>query len=295
MKINDVQVLPVGHELETPLKWGAFVISVKGSVFIRISTDDGITGWGEAGFSADFYPMINPIVDEVLKPILIGRDPFEIEKIWEDMYRATHKWGRRGMETYTISGVDIALWDIIGKACDKPVYQLLGGYQNRIKAYFAPSLKEATVIAREVEEAVEKGFKAIKLRTGLGVAEDLEIVRSARRVAGDGVDLLVDANMAYDYKTAVDMAKRFSDYNIYWFEEPILVKSLEQYVHEYSKLTSAVDVYVAGGESLFTRYEFTELIANKAVDIVQPDCTGVGGISECNTIWASRCTYFVVT
>ena len=110
--------------------------------------------------------------------------------------------------------------------------------------------------------------------------EDLEIVRTAREVAGDDVDLMVDANMAYDYKTALRMANRFAEYDIRWFEEPIRVGSLGQYVSEYSKLTSSVGVYIAGGESLFTRYEFTGLIANKVVDIVQPDCTGVGGISE---------------
>ena len=284
MRIHDVKVLPIGHNLEKPIRWGSFEISVKGSVLVRVSTGEGIIGWGEAGFSSDFYPMIKPIVDEILQPILIGRDPFEIEKIWEDMYRATHKWGRRGMETYAISGVDIALWDIIGKACDKPVYKVLGGYQDRIKAYFAPSLKEASVISKEVEAAVEDGFKAIKLRVGLGMDEDLEIVRSARQVAGDGVDLMVDANMAYDNKTALEMAKRFSDFDIRWLEEPILVESPEQYTRELSKLTSSVGIYIAGGESLFTRYEFTEIIANHAVDIIQPDCTSVGGISEAKKI-----------
>lgn len=147
MRITEVKVLPVGHKLETPLRWGSLEVFYRGSVFIRVSTDEGIIGWGEAGFSVNYYSRIRPVVEEMLIPLLLGRDPLEIERIWEDMYRATHKWGRRGIETYAMSGVDIALWDIMCKACGKPAYQILGGYQNRIKAYFAPSLKQSSAVA----------------------------------------------------------------------------------------------------------------------------------------------------
>ena len=127
MRITEVRALAVGHKLRTPLRWGSLEVTHKGSVWIRIATDEGIVGWGEAGFGVDYYSRTKPIVDEMLAPILIGRDPLEVARIWEEMYRATHKWGRRGVETYAVSGVDIALWDIMGKVCGQPVFRLLGG------------------------------------------------------------------------------------------------------------------------------------------------------------------------
>lgn len=266
-------------------------VSTKGGVLVRIHTDEGVTGIGEAGFSSTFYPMIAPIVKNILEPLLVGKDPCLIEKRWDEMFKATHKWGRRGMETYAISGIDIALWDILGKISHQPVYKLLGGYNTIVRAYAAFSLKEPPKIAKECEEAITRGFTAIKLRVGLGQKKDMRIVQIARKAVGENVDLMVDANMAYDFRTSVGMAKRFEQYNILWLEEPILSRSLEEYCSEHGRLREAINIRLAGAESLFTRYEFVPVFARRVFDIVQPDCTGAGGITEGNKVTAMASSF----
>jgi L-alanine-DL-glutamate epimerase-like enolase superfamily enzyme len=199
------------------------------------------------------------------------------------------------METYAISGVEIALWDIIGKACNKPAYQILGGHKNSVRAYAAPSLKEPKVIEKECREFAEQTFTAIKLRTGLGLEEDLNIVKIAREAVGPDIALIVDANMAYNHNQAVEMARKFSRYEIEFLEEPVRARSVEEYVREMGRLKNKIDIPISGGESFFTRYEFGELISRQAVDIVQPDATGVGGMLECKKIgtmadvWGMKC------
>lgn len=173
MKITDVETIPVGMELKEPLRWGTMETNAVGSVLVLIHTDDGITGCGEAGFSVDFFAQVKTVIDIYLKPLLIGQDPLNIGSLWKKMFDTTHKWGRRGIETYALSGVEIALYDILGKATGKPVFRLLGAHKTQVPAYWAPSLKKAEVIAEECKQAVAQGFKAIKLRAGLGAQEDL--------------------------------------------------------------------------------------------------------------------------
>jgi len=294
VKITKIELLPVERKLSKPLRWGTMEVFTKGGVLVRVYTDEGITGIGEAGFSSSFYPMIVPVVKNILEPLLVGKDPCLIEKRWDEMFKATHKWGRRGMETYALSGIDIALWDILGKISKQPVYRLLGGYNTKIRAYAAPSLKEPKDISRECEEALRKGFTAIKLRTGLGLKKDIEIVRRARKVVGENTNLMVDANMAYTFKEAVEMARNFEEYNISWLEEPILSRSLEEYCANHNRLKRVTNIPLAGGESLFTRYEFVPIFTRRAFDIVQPDCTGVGGITEGKNIAAMASSFGVI-
>jgi len=284
MKITGVEVIPVGYRLKERLKWGSMEVSTKGGVLVRLSTDEGVSGIGEAGFSCAFYPMVAPIIKNVLEPLLIDQDPRLIERIWEQMFQATHMWGRRGFDTYAVSGVDIALWDILGKVSNQPIYKLLGGYQTSVRAYAAPDLKSPERVIQECENAIGQGFTAIKLRVGFGPKGDLRIVENGRRAVGDEVDLIVDANMAYDFRTALQMSSQFERHRILWLEEPILSRSLEEYCAEHCRLKERSNVPIAGGECLFTRYEFVPVFSRKAFDIVQPDCAGVGGITEANKI-----------
>jgi L-alanine-DL-glutamate epimerase-like enolase superfamily enzyme len=281
MKITDITTLAVGMPLKEPLGWGTNWIHTRGAVLVQVHTDEGITGLGEAGFSSGFYDRLQPVIQNVLKPLLIGQNPLDVGALWQKMFQATHTWGRRGMETYALSGVDIALWDILGKVVGQPVFRLLGAHRTQVPAYSAPSLKPASVVARESEKAASQGFQAIKLRAGLGLDEDLKIVRAARKAAGDKVVLTIDPNMAYDLPTAIQMARKFEEFNLKWVEEPILSKSLTQYLDFHSRLAATVTISVSGGESLCTRFEFQEVFPRKAFAIVQPDATGVGGISEC--------------
>jgi len=180
--------------------------------------------------------------------------------------------------------VDIALWDIIGKACQMPLYKLFGAHKNRVRAYSAPSLKPANIVAGECEEAVKKGFTAIKLRGGLGLEEDVKIVRTARQVVGDKVDLMIDLNMCYDLRGTLQFVKRTEEYNLYWLEEPILARSNDEYIREYSRLREAVPTRLSGGEGMFTRFEYGSLISRQILDVVQPDSVAVGGLSEARKI-----------
>ena len=280
MKITKVEAIPLGYPLNEPLRWGVMVVHVKGGIIVRVHTDEGIIGIGEAGLSAAYFSTVGPVINELLGPALIGEDPLQINKIWEKIHGMTHMWGRRGVETYAISGIDIALWDILGKVANQPVYRLLGAHKTQIRAYFAPSLKDVHSIVSECQQGIEKGFTAFKLRVGFDLKKDQEIVREVRKAVGDYVDLMVDANMAYDRRTALEMAKFLEDQNVFWFEEPIQTKSISQYVEDHAWLNSRVRINLAGGESLLTRYEFIEVMKGKVFDVIQPDATTVGGISE---------------
>ena len=155
-----------GVERDLPLRWGTMEVATKGGVLVRVGTDEGLEGLGEAGFSIAYLSRVAPVIRDVLAPLLIGEDPRLIGRLWHRMYDATHGWGRRGIETYAVSGVDIALWDLLGKACGRPVCELLGAANRELTAYAAPSLKPPEEAAADCTRAVERGFRAVKLRVG---------------------------------------------------------------------------------------------------------------------------------
>ena len=294
MKIDAVEVFGVECALPAPLRWGTMEVATKGGVLVHVRTDDGAEGLGEAGFSVTYLRRVAPVIRDVLTPLLIGEDPRLIGRLWQRMYDATHGWGRRGIETYAVSGVDIALWDLLGKACGRPVYELLGAAQRELAAYAAPSLKPPAEAAADCERAVARGFRAVKLRVGLDPDTDERIVASAREAVGPDVDLIVDANMSRDYRGAVDIARRYRDrYGVAWLEEPIRTRSLYEYVNEHARLRAATALPISGGESLFTRYEFVPVLQKGAFDIVQPDAVGVGGITEAAAIAAMSAAHGV--
>jgi D-galactarolactone cycloisomerase len=182
------------------------------------------------------------------------------------------------METYAVSGVEIALWDIVGKFAGMPIHRLLGTYQESVPAYAAPSLRLPAEVARDCEKAIQRGFRAVKLRTGLDPGTDVEIVRTARQTVGDRVALMVDGNSAYDPATAVRLASRFGEYAIEFLEEPLKTNGLPAYIREHTELGRRISIPLAGGECLFTHWEFAELVESRAFAVLQPDCTGSGGI-----------------
>ena len=227
MRITAVEVFGVECGLPAPLRWGTMEVATKGGVLVRVRTDEGLEGLGEAGFSIAYLSRVAPVIRDLLAPLLIGEDPRLIGRLWHRMYDATHGWGRRGTETYAVSGVDIALWDLLGKACGRPVCELLGAGHRELTAYAAPSLKPPEEAAADCTRAVERGFRAVKLRVGLDEDTDDRIVAAARDAAGPDVDLIVDANMSRDYRGAVDIARRYRDaYGVSWLEEPIRGRSL---------------------------------------------------------------------
>ena len=223
------------------------------------------------------------IVEERLKDLLVGEDPFQTEWLWNRMYSAegTLTYGRRGIAIRAISAVDIALWDLKGKALKMPVCRLLGGCRTRVPAYASGGYYEEgkTVddLADEATAYVKQGFKAVKIKVGLlQLDEDNERVRAVREAVGADVGLMVDTNNAYRPYSAIRAARAFEKYSIEWLEEPVSPDDLSGS----ARVAAAVDTPLASGELEYTRYGFRQLIDTEAVDIVQSDANVAGGVTE---------------
>ncbi|MEZ5364650.1 MAG: mandelate racemase/muconate lactonizing enzyme family protein [Bryobacterales bacterium] len=255
------------------------------ALIVRVETDAGITGIGEV----DSNPMavkgaiegpFSHTTAAGLRELVIGEDPFETEKIWHKMYRGNIYGGRRGVGLHAMSGIDIALWDIKGKALGMPIWKLLGGGFHKAIRPYASSLWGPTPEAtRELAQRyVDRGFTAVKFGwdpMGQDEETDVALVREARKGLGKA-DLLVDAGLVWDAKTAIRRARAFEDYDIFWLEEPLLPDDYDGY----RRLSEAVDVRIAAGEEESERKSFLELMDRGKVDVVQVDLTRCGGFTE---------------
>jgi L-rhamnonate dehydratase len=255
---------------------------------VLVHTDEGITGIGEVDSAPDVVAALirqdsSHAVAHSLRSVLVGRDPLDVEGAWDAMYRGLIYVGRRGIGIHAISGIDIALWDIRGKALGKPVCELLGEvHRDRVRAYASmlmPDTPEET--GERVAALREKGFTAVKLGWGpLGrdPDHDVRLAAAAKDAGGDGVDILIDAGLGYedDAQTAIRVARELEQLGIGWLEEPFLPDAYEAY----AELADTVDITIAAGEQDVTRWGFRELIERGHVDLVQPDVTRCGGITE---------------
>jgi D-galactarolactone cycloisomerase len=287
MKITDVIAHQLSVAVDEPFTSSrGWFYKTKGALVVEIRTDAGITGWGDCYGPA---AVCRAIVETLLKPSLLGRDPFDVEVIWEALYNKVKDYGLTGMTISGISGVDIALWDIVGKACGQPVHKLLGGaFRTRVEAY-ATGLyfKNMDRLNEEaVEEArgyVAQGFRAIKMKIGLGsIKKDIDRVAAVREAIGPDRQLMVDANHCFNVPQAIAIGRELEKLNIAWFEEPISPEDLDGY----AELRAHLDVPIAGGENEFTKFGFREILARRAMDIIQPDVCAAGGLTECKKIAA---------
>ena len=250
------------------------------TTLVRVHTDAGISGIGEA--HSPLAPQVSAtIVEHVLAPALIGQDPRAVDVLWERMYSTMRLRGHStGFMTEAMSGVDIALWDILGKAVGLPVYLLLGGaHHTRIKAYASgvPGTTTAQQVANARRFVEEQGFTAVKMSIG---RKDLEVeiaaVAAVAEALGDEAHLLVDAHGAYDATTALNLGRRMQDLGVYWLEDPLAPEDHSGY----KMLSDALDMAIAAGETECNRYQFRDRLAARAVDILLPDICRAGGISE---------------
>lgn len=248
-------------------------------MIVKVETDAGITGWGEA-FGPAF--VHKSIIESVYAPMLIGMDPFDNTVIWEMLYNRLQDHGQKGVTIEAMSAIDIALWDIKGKALGLPCYQLFGGaHRDRVKPY-ATGLyhrESPRVIEELVEEAVsyvEQGFKGVKLKIGFGMEEDKKKIHAIRKAIGDDITMMVDANHAYNSKTAIEMGRVMEECNVAWFEEPVPPEDIDGYL----TVKNAITVPLAGGEAEFTKYGYYQMIDRRAVDILQMDNCVMGGPTE---------------
>lgn len=253
---------------------------------VEIRTDDGITGIGE-GFALGSLDSMQTILEETVAPLVVGEDPFRISYIWEKIYRYTYRYGRRGLVMAVQSAVDIALWDILGKATNTPVYRLLGACKDRVPAYasggYYASGKGLADLAREAAGYKAMGFKTMKMKIGAAsLEEDVRRVEAVRDALGDDVELAVDANNAYDLNTAIKMARMLEPFNICFFEEPLSGDCVDDSV----RLAQATDIPIAGYETELTRFALRDFIVRRGVDIVQTDVIWSGGITEARNIAA---------
>jgi L-alanine-DL-glutamate epimerase-like enolase superfamily enzyme len=264
-----------------------YTLPSRSVVLARIETDEGISGIGEAAYFGGPPMITKMIIEKELADYLIGEDPLNIERLWETMYQRSIKHGRKGAIIASMSGIDIALWDIKARSVGMPLYQLLGGCYEKIRAYasagFYAEGKGLKELAGEMESYVKEGFTAVKMKIGrVSQAEDMARIKAVREAIGPNIDLLVDGNNVYTSYEAIKMARKMEAYDVFWFEEPVPAEDIEGS----ARVAHAIDMPLAAGENEFTRYGFRDLIINQALDIAQPDATWCGGITEARKIAA---------
>ena len=279
MKISGIETFQLTSPLERPFGWSQNWIGHRSVNLVKVSTDEGVVGWGEG--------VGGEIVEGLLAPVLIGQDPTNRIGLWQRMFHALYNGNNAvGLGGSAISAVDTALWDITGKAFGQPVYNLLGGKVRDRVAVYATGLyyTEGEFPTRLLDEArgyVEAGFMGMKTKVGgLPMDEDVKRVAALREAIGPDVKLMVDANQAYNATSAIRIGRRLEEYDLVWFEEPVNAQDIEGYL----QVKSALPMAIAGGENLRTRYEFSQFLARRAYDIAQPDVVNVGGITEMRNV-----------
>ena len=272
MKITEVRTYSPVYKVKDPFSNALRTTRERAFGIVEVTTDSGITGWGEGATVP---------AKRALDTHVVGRNPFDYEVIWEALHKA-------GTDTAAISAVDIALWDVMGKALQQPIYQLLGGaFRTRVQAYATGLFRRerADMTAALVEEArgyVDEGFKAMKMKVGFGPDYDVKNVAAVRRAIGDDILFAVDANCGYDVGSAIAVGQEIAKQNLLWFEEPIAADDVEGYVH----IRRALNVRISGAEQLRGRWAFRRVIQERAMDIIQPDICVCGGFTEYRKIAA---------
>ena len=306
MKITEVRpwIVDTAPDRDSPQRSG------RNLVFVEVSTDEGITGWGEI----TTYPgqVANRAVAAVIREasdLIVGEDPSNIEMVWNRLFRQFTYVGTRGAVSAMVSGIDIALWDIRGKALDQPIYKLLGGaVRDRIALYTHPSPPDTPEqAAAEAREIVDSGHRAFKLDPFWSEMADksvayvdgqispetaehaVAIIAAIREEVGPKIEILIDAHGNFNVPTAIYLATSLAPYGIHWFEEPVPPESY----HALKQVRDQVPVRICVGERLHTRYEFLPVLEDNLADFIMPDVTWTGGISELKKISTMAEAYYV--
>lgn len=291
MKIIKIDTHVLLNQLEQSFFFSQWAYNERRICVVKITTDEGIYGWGEGYGPAE---VIRQGI-ALLEPILIGSNPLENESLWFDMYRKTLDFARRSVLFAAISAIDIALWDIKGKALNLPISILLGGqHRKRVVPYatglyFSESKTLDEDLVTEAKEYVAQGFTAIKMKVGLSIKDDVRHVKNVRDAIGPNIQLMVDSNHAYSLREAIELARKIEPYDIGWFEEPVSPEFYDQY----AQLRQKTSIPIAGGECEYLRYGFLQLLQNKSVDIAQVEICASGGLTEAKRIGSLASTFGV--
>lgn len=244
-----------------------------------LATDAGLSGTGFAYTNGCGGTAIRELVDTYVAPLVIGRDPVDIERIWRGCWWELHSLGSGGMTRFALASVDIALWDILAQHAHEPLYKFLGGTRDRISAY-ASAINmhlDGEPLLDQMRGFVAEGYRAVKMKVGReNPEEDVERVGSVRRVIGPGTKLMLDVNQAWTAGEAIRRTALLRPFDPFWLEEPILADDRQGHVH----VRQVTGVPIAVGETMYTRYEFADFIRAGAVDVVQADIVRVGGFTE---------------
>jgi len=289
MEVGSIEAIPLLHSLQDGRRFGGTrgITGTRSGTLVRVETRDGLVGWGEA-----LAPprSVAAVIEEVVEPYVVGRSPHDVETLTTDIYVGDYHFGRGPFVQAAASAVDIALWDLKGKAVGEPISRLLGSASSDV--FFDGSIPTevvpyaSTMYITEwgedpetpMQEAASEGFNAAKIKIGRGLDDDIHRVRTAREVLGDDAVLMVDFNGNYRPKQAAKVIDAIEQYDITWAEEPVPPENISGY-HD---LSDRVDIPLAAGEAHFNRFEFRELI--DVVDVVQPNVTHCGGLSEARFI-----------
>ncbi len=291
MQIKSIESFVLSDQLKESFYFSQWEYSERRICIVKITTDSGHVGWGEGYGPAG---VIKAGVEH-LAQFIIGINPLENETIWSTMYRRTLDYARRGVLVSAISAIDVAIWDLKGKILDQPVYMLLGGKMRECITPYATGLyftrcnNLADKLCEEAKMYVDMGFKAMKMKVGLGIEEDINIVRKVRETIGDEIQLMIDSNHAYNLREAVQLSRAVEQYNIGWFEEPISPEFYDQYAELRTKTT----IPISGGECEYLKYGFQTLLSSRSVDIIQPDICATGGLTEAKKIATLASVYGV--
>lgn len=299
MRIVKVETIPLAYPCSQPFYNAIGKSTQRCCLVVRVHTDDGVVGVGEAAFYGG--PMVSTatVIEREIAPKILGLDPLNIEYIWNKLYYDAFQHSRGGIFVCALSGIDMALWDIRGKALRQPVYKLLGGYRNRVKVYasggFYAQGKDKAALAAELKGYVNQGFDTVKMKVGrtytpmnpcelsdtpdectLRFSEDIQRVIAAREAVGSEVNLMVDANAAWTFPDALRAGKIYDELNVYLFEEPLRTDDYRGS----AELARRLNTRIAGYETEYLLVNFSRMIEGRCVDVVQPDLSWAGGITE---------------
>ena len=283
IKVTKIAVHVIKCDLDIPFAFSQGWVKKRSATLVEIKTNEGITGWGEAFCQGLEPPEISAaVIENSLSELIIDQNPLDIELLWHKMYNQTRDFGRKGSVVAAISAIDIALWDISGKYYEKPIYQLLGGLcRKKIKPYATGFYRlngqgEVSRLAEEAIQHYENGFDHMKVKLGFGIDDDVKCMEGIRKILENKkTTLMIDTNHAYGLTEALQLGEALKDYNLRWYEEPVIPEDIKGY----AELKSKLKIPIAGGENEHTLYGFRNLFENNCLNIAQPDIGSCGGIT----------------
>ncbi len=282
MKITGVETIVLRREVKNPVSDSLHTYDAGCTLVTRIFTDEGITGYATTNFGRvkSGPDTVKIIIDREMTPLITGEDPFFARRIRDKLWVGSEYFGTVGVANFAIAAIDIAIWDIVGKALGQPVCKILGGCRDRIPAYAMVGWyykNGESEYVKHCTDAVEEGFRAVKLKVGRdSLEDDIRRIKAIRNTLGEGFRIMVDANCAFDETEAMRRGRVYEQLGVYWFEEPMQPYMRDSHV----RLAAALDIPIAIGENYYTRHQFYDVIKMGAVDIIQPDNRRAGGVTE---------------